>query len=339
MKRILIIRLSSLGDILLATPVARALRIRFPSAEIDWLTESRFAALLTTNPDINRVIAYDKQGADSGLPGLLRLGRKLKSAGYELILDLQHKVRSQALARLARGGRLRSFRKRSVKDLFIELLSRKPLPVKAHAVDMYLEALAELDIDGKSVPRRLIYSIPGQAEAEAKQRMASVKIKGRDNIALCPGAAHLTKRWPGASFAQLAEELAHKGATPIILGGTPDKEIIAEISNLAPESAKSLVVDIPVMAAVLARCQAVVCCDSGPLHLASAVGTPVVGIYGPTSSIRWGPTGVVHRIVELKLDCAPCSNHGGPRCPKGHHACMGDLSVETVARALRSLNG
>lgn len=338
MKKILIVRLSSFGDILLATPVAEALRENYPSAEISWITESRFTDLLHNNPHLDRVIGYDKQGVDSGLSGMRRLGRRLKAEAFDLIVDLQHKLRSVALARLAKGKRILSFRKRSARDFFAEFLLRLPPRPDSHAVDRYLGALSLFGIKGEGNSYGLTYSIPETAVLQVERLLSEKALdRGRRMVALCPGAAHGTKRWPQEQFAKLAQLLSDEGRLPVILGGPPDRAIIDTIGTGKGQSCLSLVGEIPVMAAALARCEVAVCCDSGPLHLASAVGTKVVGIYGPTSPIRWGPWGVEHRIVKRKLPCAPCSNHGGPKCPKGHHACMQDISVQEIALAMKAL--
>ena len=156
-------------------------------------------------------------------------------------------------------------------------------------------------------------------------------------IALAPGAAHPTKRWPIERFVALASLLRARGLGGVIgLGGPPDAEWLGALARggiaVAPPQ-----MPLVELAALLARTQALVVGDSGPAHLAAAVGTPVVSLFGPTDPVRWAPYGVARRVVSRGLDCAPCSDHGGPVCPLGTHACLRNLDEVVVADALQAL--
>jgi heptosyltransferase-2 len=130
--------------------------------------------------------------------------------------------------------------------------------------------------------------------------------------------------------------LAAEGASIVLAGGPPDRAELDAFRRALGSPVAADLTDLPVdaLAAALAGVEALLACDSGPVHLAAAVGTPAVAIFGPTSPERWGPP-PPGRALALPLECAPCSNHGGARCPKGHHRCMLDLGPDTVLAAVR----
>jgi heptosyltransferase-2 len=159
-------------------------------------------------------------------------------------------------------------------------------------------------------------------------------------VAIAPGARWATKRWPPERFAAVADALAAGGASIVLAGGPADRETFAAFrSHLkSPVAAELSSLPVDALAAALEQAKLLVACDSGPVHLASADGTPVVALFGPTSTVRWGP-GPPGRALSLGLACAPCSNHGGDRCPQGHHRCLLDLTAAQVVDAARELLG
>jgi heptosyltransferase-2 len=155
----------------------------------------------------------------------------------------------------------------------------------------------------------------------------------RPRVAISPGASQATKRWPPERFAEVARAVADAGATVVLAGGPADRPALRAFSAACsvPVAADLTALRVDALAAALSEVDLLVACDSGPVHLASAVGTPALAIFGPTSPERWGPK-APGRVVSLSLPCAPCSNHGGDRCPKGHHRCMVDLAPEAVIK-------
>ena len=138
----------------------------------------------------------------------------------------------------------------------------------------------------------------------------------------------------------MADALAAQGAGIVLAGGPGDRDAFAVMrSNLrAPVVADLSPLPIDALAASLARAQLLIACDSGPVHLAAAVGTPVLALFGPTSTVRWAPP-PPGRALSLGLTCAPCSNHGGDFCPRGHHRCLADLGPDAVIEAARAMLG
>ena len=325
--RILVLRYSALGDVVLATSVLEPLRARFPGAELAWVTDPLYAPLLQGLPALAEVHALDR-----GVPGALAALRRRLHGRFDVAIDLQHKVRSAVLAHAA-APQVVTFRRRTPGRALLALVGVDPPLVRAHATELYAEALRPLGVTGGPGPTRVHLSAAARALADDALGAARGPL-----VAIAPGARWATKRWPTERFAAVADALARDGAGIVLAGGPGDRDAFAELRGhlRAPVAADLSPLPIEALAAALARVQLLVACDSGPVHLAGAVGTPVVALYGPTSPVRWGPA-PPGRALSLGLACAPCSNHGGEFCPEGHHRCLGDLGVEPVAAAAREL--
>jgi len=326
-ERILVIRLSALGDVLLATPTVRALARRFPRAEIDWLVEAPYVPLVA-GARRARPWAYEKRGAHAGLSGLWKLRGELAARRYELVVDLQNKPKTALLRTVGRSTVV--FRRRTTGQALQALVGRELPMTRAHAVELYLEACTRLGLTADDDGLEL--SLTEEMEREA----AALRLEGRV-AALAPGARWLTKRWPAERFVELGRALIERGFTPLLLGGPGDKaELEAVRAGLAaalpiPDTAS---LSVGGLAAAIARCSVVVAGDSGPVHIASALRVPVVALFGPTSELRWGPRSPGSEVVRLALPCSPCSNHGTASCPQGHLRCMKALEVAQVLAAV-----
>jgi heptosyltransferase-2 len=329
-KRILVVRLSALGDVLLATPAVRALARRFPGARVDWLVEEAYLPLVEASPHA-RAVAYEKKGRHAGVRGLLALRRQLAAERYDLVVDLQDKPKTRLFHSLA--PECLAWHKRTPAQALLSLVGpEKPL-TRAHAVDLYFEALRPLGLkpDGD---RRLDLRVA----AEHQEAAAKVVPPGRV-AAIAPGARWASKRWPPGRFAEVVRALAARGFTPLLLGGPADAEVLAAVRAALPDPlADTVSLGVGGLAAAIERCALVVSNDSGPVHLASALGVPVVAIFGPTSPERWRPLCARSAVVRLPLACSPCSNHGSAACPLGHHECLKSLSADAVLAAVERVS-
>lgn len=325
-QSILVIRYSALGDVVLATSILEPLRERFPKARIEWVTDPLYAPLLEGLPEISRVHRMTREGPDSSLPLAGRLRGK-----FDAVIDLQNKVRSAVVARVAAPLRT-VFRRRTAMRALLALFGNDPPLVRAHTTQLYAEALAPLGVD-RAGPLKVNLSL--QAVALAADALRGVEAPA---VALAPGARWATKRWPAERFAAVADGLAAEGFKIVLCGGPGDRDAFAAFRSVvrAPVAADLSFLPIDALAAAIARVQLLVACDSGPVHLATAVGTPVLALFGPTSVTRWGPP-APGRALSLGLPCAPCTNHGGDYCPEGHHRCMADLAPEAVLAAARDM--
>jgi len=323
---ILVVRTSALGDVVLATSILEPLRARFPRARIEWVTDALYAPLLEGLPEIAQVHRLTRDGPGSAAAVAARLRGR-----FDFAIDLQNKLRSALVARSAAPLRA-AFRRRTALRALLSLFGSDPPLVRAHQTRLYAEALAPL---GTFEPGRMKVSLSPRAHALAADALQGV---AEPAIAIAPGARWATKRWPAERFAAVADALDAEGYAIVLCGGPSDRDAFAAFraASRARVVADLSFLPIDALAAAIARVQLLVACDSGPVHLASAVATPVLALFGPTSTARWGPS-PPGRALAIGLPCAPCSNHGGDYCPEGHHRCLADLAPEAVLAAARDL--
>lgn len=323
---ILVVRYSALGDVVLATSVLEPLRRRFPGARIEWVTDAPYAPLLEGLPELAAVHRLARAGPDAALG----VARRLRGR-FDLAVDLQNKLRSLVVARAA-APRRATFRRRGLGGALLSLVGRDPPLARVHQTRLYAEALAPLGISAAG-PTKV--SLSPAARALAAEALRDVV---PPTVAIAPGARWATKRWPAERFARVADALGADGYRIVLCGGPGDRDAFDgfRAAVKAPVAADLSHLPVDALAAAIARVQLLVACDSGPVHLATAVGTPVLALFGPTSQTRWGPSSP-GRALSLGLSCAPCSNHGGDLCPEGHHRCMADLAPEAVIAASREL--
>ncbi len=330
--RILVIRLSALGDVLLATPAIRALKHHFASATIDWLVEKPYLPLIEGNPYV-RALEYDKKGKHSGSNGLWDLRKYLKDAEYDLVIDLQNKPKTWWL----RVGKSNfTWSKRSTSKALLALLGHDPPAGGEHAIERFISALQPLGVKARGQELDLV--ITPAMNTESAQLFSS----GNSIAGIAPGTRWATKRWSPQRFAQLVEKLVDHGYSPVLLGGPSDHRSIQEVRSLLPPSLQKVpdtcCLGVGGLASTIARASLVVAGDSGPVHIASATSTPVVALFGPTNPERWRPLSSRSVVVKApNLKCSPCSNHGSNQCPRGFHECMKKIEVEDVMTALNQM--
>jgi heptosyltransferase-2 len=324
--RVLVVRYSALGDVVLATSVLDPLRARFPGARIEWVTDAAYVPILQGLPQLAAVHVLPRGRA----AGALALRDALRWR-FDVAVDLQNKLRSAVVARAAAPTCL-TFRRRTPGGALLALAGRDRPLERAPATALYAEALAPLGIDA---PGRLHVHLSDSARALASDALSRARAPA---VAIAPGARWATKRWAPERFAAVADALAGQGASIVLAGGPGDRAVLDAVrwAMRAPVAADLSRLPVDGLAAALAGVRLVVANDSGPVHLATAVGTPALALFGPTSPLRWGPP-PPGRALSLALDCAPCSNHGSDACPEGHHRCLGDLAPEAVLEAAREL--
>ncbi len=324
--RVLVIRYSALGDVVLATSLLEPLRRAFPDAHIEWVTSAPYAPLLRGLPELSEVHVLGRDGDEAAW----QLASRLRGR-FDLALDLQNKVKSALIASAAAPQRA-AFRRRTLGQSLLSLFGQDPPLVRAHQTKLYAEAAAHL---GVGAPGRLKIALSGQAQALAADALRGVTGPA---VALAPGARWATKRWPAERFAAVADALSAQGLRIVLAGGPGDRDAFAAFRAAVRCRVDADLSFLPLdaLAAALARVQLLIACDSGPVHLASAVGTPALALFGPTSVARWGPQ-PPGRAIALGLRCSPCSNHGGEVCPERHHRCLADLTPEVVLSSAREM--
>lgn len=320
----LVIQTAFLGDVILTTPLLSA--IAQHHGPVDVVTTPIAAPLLETHPAVGQVIPYDKRRTDHGWEGMRRLARRLKAGRYEHAYLPHRSLRTAALARLARIPSRIGF---SGPWSFLYTEAR-PKPRSGHESDRLL-ALAQ------EPPAAYRPHLRPTAEDE---RVAAALVQG-DFVALAPGSIWGSKRWP--YYAELAAKLG-KRVTIVVVGGTDDVQLGDEIGRAVGQAGGQAVnacgqLTLRQSAALIGRATALVTNDSAPLHLATAMGTPVVALFGPTvTEFGFGPLRAGDLALGVEgLLCRPCSAHGPPQCPLMHHRCMRDLAVDAVTRAVEDL--
>ncbi len=302
---IAIVKLSSLGDVLHALPVAHALRRHFPTAHLTWIVEARESAILADQPDLNVVVPVDTRlwrrliwrpaGAREVLGKLSRLTERLPGARFDVAIDLQGLIKSGLLTAYT-GAPLRiGFAFSHCRERLNVLFTNhrvKPPRHAVHVVEQYLSLLEPLGVRDEAPA----FLLPSDAEAERRidEFLAAEGVKPRDRlVALNPGAGRPAKRWPVDHFARVAERLAVEAGVRVLLLWGPDEEGMARAIATRTTSRPVLApaTSIPELCALLRRAALMVAGDTGPLHLAAALGTPCVGLYGPTRAERNGPYG------------------------------------------------
>jgi heptosyltransferase-2 len=326
----LVIQTSFLGDVVLTTPLIAHLAGR---GTVDVVTTPAAAPLLAGNPAVRRVVPYDKRGADSGVGGMRRLAARVLAEESNAVCYLAQGSMRSALLALWAGYRERvGFDTSAGKWLYTRRITHRR--DQHHAERLLRLALGdEVHVDAAALRPSLF---PSAADKSAVDELLAVNGAAHDRlIALAPGSVWATKRWPG--FPALARSLAAHGRI-VIIGGAEDRELAtairAETSNLIDATgALSLLAS----AELIGRSALLVTNDSLPQHLASAMGTRTVTIFGPTvPAFGFGPLAPHSAAVGHEtLSCRPCHPHGPAVCPLGHHRCMRDLAEPAVlARAL-----
>ncbi|MHB1844379.1 MAG: glycosyltransferase family 9 protein [Deltaproteobacteria bacterium] len=324
-ERLLLIRLTAMGDVLLATPLLRALRVAYPGASIDWLAHEAFVPLLQSNPHLTQAIALPR--------GRRELVDRLRARRYDLVIDLQNKLETFRLRRSLGARQILVLRKRGPWQALLSLLGRDPPQATIHAVDLGLSIAARLGIPGAGRELDLVVSEQGRLEAASLlAQRGEAAIWG-----LAPATRWSTKRWPLDRWVEVAAQAARAGARVVLLGGQGDASTLDDLAGrLGPELiGDTRDLSTGGLAAVVEACSQVVSNDSGPAHLAAALGRPVTVLFGPTSPTRWAPLGRDVRVLYRGLPCSPCSNHGSARCPVGTHACLAEIHAEEVVRAIQ----
>ena len=310
--KILILKPSSLGDVVQALPVLRLLKRHLPSSEIHWWIDSHLAPLLEGDPDLASVVLFERQRWASirHWPEMWRSIRWLRQQAFDRVIDLQCLLRSGVFAWVTNGKlSIGLDDPREGARGFYDIIVRRPSAL-THAVDWYLGVLPPLGVpvdgDFRWIPER-------PALAESVRRKWPV---GKAQwIAIQPGARWPNKRWPAESYAELVRLLA--AANPdlnfVILGDAEDCSLGEVIAGVNDARCLDLTgkVSLPEMVEWIRLSKLMVTNDTGPMHIAAALGTPVVALFGPTEPRRTGPYRQLEHVVRIDLPCAPCMS---PRC-------------------------
>lgn len=315
-KSILVVRLSALGDVVLALPTVDTLRERFPSAHLAFLSRTPYADILRDIRAIDRLHRWDGPGTP--------LPREVCETSWDLLVDLSATGRSRQLLLGVRAKRRLAARKETARRVaFVRLRAFGGNKVAiSSAMDRMAGALAPLGLDRAGRVPRLIEG-------------ASL----RTRVLLAPGGGRPTKRWPAARFSEIARRLAERRLPILLVGSKEETALLEEVSRGAMAGQFEIFAgaQLGTLPARVATCAVALVNDSGLLHVAEACGVPVVALFGPTHPrLGFAPWRAESIALHNGISCSPCDLHGPETCPLGHHRCLEDLSLEVVWAALEA---
>ena len=330
MKRILLIKLRYLGDVVLSTPLLPLLRKHFPDAKLTFLVNPETASILQDNPYLNEVWVLPRRSWSTQL-GFIR---RLRDEKFDAVIDLTDADRSAFLS-LMSGASIRIGYNRE--DRWRKKFYTYLVPAtygSVHMVEYHQQALVGLGIND-SVGMPEVY-LPSSVEQKEDSIFRDVQTKEQSLVLLHPASRYSFKSWPIERFAALADWLGGKGIRVGLIGSPREKLIGQQIINLTKSKPINLMgsISLSQLTAVMKQSHLFIGNDAGPMHMAAAVGCPVLGLFGPTDPAVWGPRGLNVKVIYKGLDCRACFY---PGCSRGEESCMRQISVEEVCQATQSM--
>ena len=342
MHKILILKFSALGDVAHTLPVAATLRKSLPDSHISWMVEERFQDIVQDNPDIDEVIplrtkVWRKNWNAKSFKEIFETIKILRQHKFDLVFDLHGLLKSGIIARLSGAPTRVGFHRRNCKEKLSTLFTNRRAPYMAgglHVVDINLTLLqtALCKVEETKL-------FPLQVPEEADKKIGSYfdqhsELTARPIVAINPGAGFESKQWELNRFAELADRISKELKCSIMLTWGPGEESkVQQISShMQQKSWIAPPTSILESIALYKRMALLVSCDSGPLHLGAAVGTPTVSIFGPTDPVRNGAYGVNHATVYKMLSCSFCWKK---TCPLGTKECMNQVTADEVFKAVK----
>ena len=337
--RILIVKLSAIGDVVHSLPVLSGLRRMYPESEIHWLVEEGAAGLLENHPQLDRVLVSRRKNwlkrLKKGEPGAFRemtaFIREFRSREYDLVIDLQNLAKSSFWVLLARSGRKLGFWG-TAEYAYVPLTEKiGPEDFSLHAVDRYLTFIKYLG--GTVEDPEFVVPVAERHFAHADRLLEEAGLAGKPVAAVHTFALWPTKLWTVEGFRGLVKRMQDElGLGVIFTGSGADRSYVDDVSSTVHPVPANLCgrSNLLELAALFKRCAVAVTTDTGPMHLAAAVGTPVVGLFGPTDPARTGPYGRKHTALRAGLDCSPCFRK---HCPDIR--CMKEITVDSVLDAVK----
>ena len=327
LKKVLFFKPGAIGDLLHTLPALKALKKNYPAAHVTVMVSPGLEPLVQGTPLADRVQVFDKSKLKKRLTDFIDLGLRMREERYDLFVDMQPSLRSLLLRSICNARMTLVYHKQK---------SYKTRQERLHAAENFMETLHPLGIQGPADSIEL--PVAPLAAASVERFLSDHEIRGPGSlIALnCSvGAARPARNWFPERFASLADRLIKEiGASVVFVGGNEDRDLVRSVMTMMTGKALSAAGELSLAesAALLARCACLVSSDTGPLHLATAVQTPVVGLYGSTDPRRTGPIGRGHRVLMQELPCVPCEEK---KCPLATRICMTGISVEDVFEAVK----
>ena len=337
---ILIVKTSAIGDVIHTLPALHCLRHHYPDAHITWLVEAAAADVVLDHPALDRVLVAGRREwikewrageRSAAWRQAWRFVQELRDIRYDLLLDFQGLLKSGIWVAMARATRKVGFGRgmEHAEMSYLFLNERVPaVSIEMHAVDREMHLLRAIGIECQEVRFDLPVSAPDRAAAQALLQEHGIEAD-RPFVAMNPMTTWPTKHWLPEKFAELADRLIEAGTPVVFTGGPADQAGVAAIVNAMQQKAANLAgrTSLKILAALYGQASVVVSTDTGPMHVAAAMNTPVVALFGPTAPWRTGPYDGSHQIIRLGLACSPCLKK---ECRHATTACMNEIAVDAV---------
>jgi lipopolysaccharide heptosyltransferase II len=333
-KRILVIRLSSLGDIILTTPFLKVLREKFPNAQTDYLTKSEYADIIKYNPNIHKVIEVDNI---INFKGLRELKKQLQANSYDLIADLHNNLRTFYLRLFFGGGvKFLKFKKYSLRKFLLvkfKINLLRNFPAIAQRYILTLNKLLGIESLNLNHPPEIFTSAEEVKKAGSTLNGLTIPA-GTKLICIVPGAKHFTKTYPAEYYAELINKFDNTKYSFLLVGRGNDKKNIDSIISSTGANVYDLCDKLSLLelTELMKKCDLVISGDTGPMHIAEAAGAALIMLAG--SSVRefgFYPQTKNSSVIENNgLKCRPCSHIGRPSCPQGHFKCTREIKSEKI---------
>ncbi len=326
-RSILMIKLRYLGDVLLATPTLHALKAAYPEARVTVLVNRGTEAVLIANPDVDDMLVLDR----GSIVEQCRFVAQIRQRRFDTVVDLTDGDRAAFLSRIS-GAPVRigfNAEQRWTGRCYTTVVKSDPA---AHRIERDLMSLTPLGIAATDQRPRLWLTAQDALRAEDLLQRLAVP-SDRPFVVIQPGARYWFKAWPPERFAEVADRLADKYGCQVLVGGSPQETALADA--VVKHATRRLVSfaglsDVRALAALVKRSALFVGNDTGAMHLAAAVGTPVIGLFGPSNPVEWGPRGGPAEVLYKGLDCRVCFH---PTCRRGEQNCMKLITVDEVMAA------
>jgi heptosyltransferase I len=364
LDKILLIKLSAVGDVVHTIPVLNKLRRRYPTAQLDWLVTPAIAELLRHHPAITNIIEFEREVWSTPwrlkpFVAYARLAAKLRAVAYDLVVDMHGQFRTAALT-LATGAPARigfdrprasvweasprTFPEQARKHAWqgaregswLAYTHHIPVPtLDLHAVDRYLNVGPILGLD--AAPADFSFPIPRSAISRVEALLSENGANRAKLVVMAPGTVWETKHWGTDKFAQVARHFLSKGLAVILIGSPRERVVCEEVATLASGAVDLAgMTTLSELAALISRSVISITNDSGPMHLAVALDRPVISIFGPTDPIWIGPYQRTDAILQADLECSPCYLRRLSQC-RHDHACMRNVSPLAVIERAEDL--
>ncbi len=331
MSDFLIIRFSSLGDIVMTTAVVEELSNGLPEASLYFLTKREYSGIFQGDDRIKKVVAI--KGDESPQQIVRMTGKK----SFDAVIDLHGNLRSRAVSALIKSPRKVRLNKHPIARRLM-VWSRSRFQRDFDVLESYLQTLNPFGLGGIVLP----CITPSKKNLHAATALLDAYRSGSETsaVGIAPGAKHPTKRWNEDSFVRLADEISNGGELPVFIGDSADEKVIKRIQGNMKTESLSLAgkVDLPITIGVISLLKGLVTNDSGPMHIAGALGTPFVAIFGPTHpNLGFVPGYPSGNVIHTGVPCSPCSIHGEKPCWMENRCCMDGITWEMVFEELEKV--